>query len=63
VGRLRELGRRIGRAIDRIDSKVDKPARQHGTFTQGSEQIVDAEMPEEMGKATSNRRAGYGRNI
>ena len=60
---LARLGTRLGKFVDRVDAKIDKPAKAHGTWTQGSEQMIDSEMPEEMGRATSNRRSGYGRGL
>ena len=60
MGFLRSLGRRIGTFLDRFDERVDKPAKDRGTYPSGSEQLVDSEMAEEKGRATSDRRSGYG---
>jgi hypothetical protein len=63
VGRLKNLSTRIGNLIDRIDARIDKPAKARGTFTHGSEQMIDRDMPEEVGRSTSNRRSGFGRRL
>ncbi|MGH2988298.1 MAG: hypothetical protein ACRDMA_00320 [Solirubrobacterales bacterium] len=48
---------------ERFEQRIDKPATSRGTFTQGSEQMIDNEMGKEMGRSTSNRRSGFGRGI
>jgi hypothetical protein len=63
MGYVRNLSSRIARIVDRIDERIDKPAKAHGTFTQGSEQMIDSDMPKEMGRSTSNRRSGFGRRL
>lgn len=63
MSRLKDLASRIGNLVDRIDERIDKPAKDRGTFTQGSEQMIDSEMPEEIGRSTSNRRSGFGRPL
>jgi hypothetical protein len=63
MGRLKNLAKRFGRLVDRIDARIDKPAKSRGTFTSGSEQMIDSDMPSEWGRSTSNRRSGYGRGL
>jgi hypothetical protein len=63
VGRLKHLGSRVASLVDRIDGRIDKPAKTRGTFTQGSEQMIDSDMPEEIGRSTANRRSGFGRAL
>jgi hypothetical protein len=63
MGRLKNLASWIGRLVDRIDERLDKPAKSRGTFTSGSEQMIDSDLPSEMGRSTSNRRSGYGRGL
>jgi hypothetical protein len=63
MGWLRNLANRIGMLVDRIDERIDKPAKSRGTFTSGSEQMIDSDMSSEMGRSTSNRRSGYGRGL
>jgi hypothetical protein len=59
MGRIRDLGSWLGRLVEKIDARVDKPAKDRGTFTSGSEQMIDSDMPAEMGRSTSNRRSGF----
>lgn len=61
MSRFPGLRRRLAALVDRIDARIDKPAKQRGTFTSGSEQMIDSDMAREMGRATSNRRSGFGR--
>jgi len=42
--------RRLAEFVDRVDARIDKPAKERGTFTSGSEQMVDSDMPGEMGR-------------
>jgi len=49
--------------VDRIDARVDKPAKARRTFTRGSEQMIDNEIAEEVGRSVSNKRSGFGRGI
>jgi hypothetical protein len=64
MGRLRDVASWIGRLVDRIDERLDKPAKSRGTYTSGSEQMIDGDpVGSEMGKTTSNRRSGYGRRL
>lgn len=60
---LRRLIGWIGRSLDRIDERIDKPAKAHGTYLQGSETMIDDEMAAAKGEAVGNKRAGYGRGI
>jgi hypothetical protein len=60
---LRSVFGRIGRVLDRIDERIDKPAKSGGTFSQGSEQMIDDELASEKGRAVSNKRSGFGRGI
>lgn len=63
MSRRKAIKDRLARLVDRIDARIDKPAKQRGTFTQGSEQMIDSEMPGEMGRAVANRRSGLGRGL
>jgi hypothetical protein len=63
MDRLKDLSKRIGNLVERIDARIDKPAKARGTFTKGSEQMIDSDMPEEIGRSTSNRRSGFGRRL
>lgn len=63
MSRFRNVAKRVGHMIDKIDQRIDKPAKESGTFSQGSEQMIDSEMPSEMGRATSNKRSGFGRGL
>jgi hypothetical protein len=63
MGFWRALTDRLVAVIDRIDERIDKPAKTRGTFTSGSEQMIDSEMPAEHGRSVSNRRSGFGRGI
>ena len=60
---MRRLITWIGARLDRIDKRIDKPAKAHGTFLQGSEAMIDDEMAGAKGEAVGNKRAGYGRGI
>jgi hypothetical protein len=52
----------IGQRLDKIDERIDKPAKGHGTFLQGSEVMVDNEdTPKESGQAVQNKHSGFGR--
>lgn len=62
MGFLRRLKSKITSFIDRVDARIDKPAKSRGSYTQGSEQLIDNEMPAPIGRATSNRRSGFGRS-
>jgi hypothetical protein len=53
----------IGKQVDRIDQRIDKPAKGHGTYLQGSETMVDSDLPEESGRSVRNKRSGFGRQI
>jgi len=55
--------RRLAEFVDSVDARIDKPAKKRGTFTSGSEQMIDSDMPGEMGRSTSNRRSGFGRGV
>lgn len=61
MGFMRGFRTRIGNVIDKIDERVDKPAKARGSYTQGSEQMIDNPMGKEMGRSTSNKRSGFGR--
>lgn len=61
--RLRNLADRMGPLIDRIDSRVDRPAKARGPARQGSEQMIDDEMAAVKGRAVSHRRSGFGRGL
>jgi hypothetical protein len=63
MGRLKSLAKRIGQLVDRIDARIDKPAKSRGTFTSGSEQMIDSDTPSAWGRSTSNRRSGYSRDL
>lgn len=63
MGVLRSLRTRLGEAVDRIDRRIDRPAKDRGTYTQGSEQMVDSATAREIGRATSNKRSGFGRGL
>jgi hypothetical protein len=63
MGRLKRVAKRLARLVDRIDKRIDKPARTRGTFTSGSEQMIDGDVPSAWGRSTSNRRSGYGRRL
>jgi hypothetical protein len=54
---------RLGAFVDRVDARIDKPAKSRGTWTSGSEQMIDDDMAKEKGRAISNRRSGYGRGL
>ncbi len=60
---LRTVWNRVVILAERFEQRIDKPATSRGTFTQGSEQMIDNEMGKEMGRSTSNRRSGFGRGI
>jgi hypothetical protein len=60
---LKNIARRLGALVDRIDRRIDKPAKSRGTFTSGSEQMIDSDVPSAWGQSTSNRRSGYGREV
>ena len=63
MGRLRNVAKRLAELADRIDKRIDKPAKSRGTFTSGSEQMIDSDVPSAWGRSTSNRRSGYGRGL
>jgi hypothetical protein len=63
MGLLRDLANRLGKLVDKIDGRINKPAKSRGTFTSGSEQMIDSDLSSEMGRSTSNRRSGYGRGL
>jgi hypothetical protein len=63
MGRLRNVAKRLGELVDRIDKRIDKPAKARGTFTSGSEQMIESDVPSAWGRSTSNRRSGYGRGL
>jgi len=63
VSHFRPLGDHLVRLLDRIDQRIDKPAKERGVDTQGSERMIDSDIPREMGRSTSNRRSGYGRDL
>jgi hypothetical protein len=63
MGRWETFKDRLARLVDRIDERIDKPAKDRGTFTQGSEQMIDDDMAREKGRAVANKRSGYGRGI
>lgn len=60
---LDSLKERLARFVDRVDERIDKPAKERGTFTSGSEQMVDDGMARAEGEAVTNRRSGYGRGM
>ena len=60
---LRTISARIARALDRVEARIDRPAKDVGTYLQGSEQMIDSDMAREMGRATSNKRSGFGREV
>jgi hypothetical protein len=53
----------IGKQVDRIDQRIDKPAKSHGTYLRGSESMIDSDLPEEAARSTRNKRSGFGREI
>jgi hypothetical protein len=61
MGPLTSVAKRLGDLVDRIDKRIDKPAKSRGSFTSGSEQMIDSDVPSAWGRSTSNRRSGYGR--
>jgi hypothetical protein len=63
VGALRSIGKRIGALLDGVDKRIDKPAKDRGIYTSGSEQMVDSDMAREAGRAVQNKRSGFGRRI
>jgi len=63
MGPLRRIGKRIGSMLDRIDARIDKPAKDRGTYTSGSEQMIDSDMGREAGRAVQNKHSGFGRGI
>jgi hypothetical protein len=63
MNRLDGLKERFGALVDRVDARIDKPAKSRGTFTSGSEQMIDDEMASEKGRSASNKRSGFGRGI
>jgi len=63
VSRLASLKKRISALVERVDSRIDKPAKSRGTFTSGSEQMIDDDMAREKGRSTSNKRSGFGREF
>lgn len=63
MGRWVTFKQRLGEIVDRIDARIDKPAKDRGIFTQGSEQMIDDEMAREKGRAVSNKHSGFGRGI
>ena len=63
MSRMRGFANRVAAVVDRIDRRVDKPAKDRGVHTQGSEQMIDSDMAREAGRSTSNRRSGFGRGL
>jgi hypothetical protein len=63
VSWLANLKQRIAGLVDRVDARIDKPAKSRGTFTSGSEQMIDDDIANEKGRSTSNRRSGFGRQF
>ena len=63
MGILGNFGKRIGALLDRIDARIDKPAKDRGTYTSGSEQMIADEMSAEKGRAVQNKHSGFGRGI
>jgi hypothetical protein len=55
--------KRLAAFVDRVDARIDKPAKSRGTWTSGSEQMIDDDMAKEKGRAITNRRSGYGRGL
>lgn len=54
----------IGQRLDKIDDRIDKPAKGHGTFLQGSEAMIDNEdTAKESGEAVQNKHSGFGRGV
>jgi len=53
------LRARISDWLDRVDSKIDKPTRERGTFTSGSETIIN-DGDAEAGRAATRKRS-FGR--
>lgn len=60
---LRSISAWTARVLDRVEARIDKPAKDVGTYLQGSEQMIDSDMAREMGRATSNKRSGFGRGV
>lgn len=63
MGVMRRILDRIGAVLDRVDERIDKPAKDHGTFLQGSETMIDGETPRESGRSVTNKRSGFGRRL
>ena len=63
MGLLHRVANRIATSLDAVDGRVDKPAKASGTYLQGSEQMIDSDMAKEIGRATSNKRSGFGRGV
>lgn len=62
MGAIERLLGWISQRFDRIDERIDKPAKSHGTFLQGSEVMVDnKDTPKESGQAVQNKHSGFGR--
>jgi len=63
VGILGSTGKRIGALLDRIDARIDKPAKERGTYTSGSERMIDGDTAREEGRAVQSKHSGFGRKI
>jgi hypothetical protein len=63
MGRLKSVAKRLADLVDRLDKRIDRPAKSRGTFTSGSEQMIDSDVQSAWGRSTSNRRSGYGRGL
>jgi hypothetical protein len=49
VSWLANLKQRYFKFVDWVDARIDKPAKDRGTFTSGSEQMIDDPMAKEKG--------------
>jgi hypothetical protein len=63
MGWLRAIWNKVVVVAEKFEQRRDRRAKDRGTFTQGSEQMVDSDMAREMGRSTSNRRSGFGRGV
>lgn len=62
MSKVKQLFGWVGKRLDRIDERIDKPAQDHGTYLQGSEAMVDNEdTPKATGEAIRNKHSGFGR--
>ncbi len=63
MGIVSSIGKRIGALLDRIDARIDKPAKERGTYTSGSERMIDSDMSRDEGHAVQNKHSGFGRGL